>query len=115
MNATTPAMAWIALGLCYAASAALALAMERHYGQWRRRTPLPAEQTLLRLAGAVLLALAFLCCVAGWGGAMGLVAWCGLFAAGGLLWIVLWDWKPAAALSGLPVAAVIAVVGLAAR
>ncbi len=76
---------WVALALCYAGMAALALAMDRHHEQVTGQGDVPGpRRQALRWGGGLLLALALAACAAAWGLTVGLVAWCGFLTAGGL-------------------------------
>lgn len=78
-------MALLALGLAEAGFVVLALAMDRHARQLAgRRLPARARAPL-RAGGLLLLLLALRTCVSGWGGAEGLVAWCGVLTLAALL------------------------------
>lgn len=69
-----------ALLLATAGWAGLALAMEKHRRDVWREAPPPL---VLRLAGTAALAAALAACVAGSGGAIGIVAWLGVLTAAG--------------------------------
>lgn len=71
-----------ALLLIVAAMGCLALGMERHFVQVRRRQPLARQLGRWRMAGAALLVLSLTPCLAGWGASIGVVLWLGLLAAG---------------------------------
>jgi hypothetical protein len=99
-----------ALGLCFAGMAALALAIDRHHKQvFGGDTPV-RRRYLLRIAGALLLALAIVPCVLLWGAGAGLVAWIGMLTEGALLSAVMLPYWPARI---APLAATAGVLGLA--
>lgn len=75
----------IALGLCLLGMTALSLAIDRHHRQVYGGDTPPGKRTLLRTAGAVLLALAMPPCVLLWGAGAGFVAWLGMLTIGALL------------------------------
>ena len=101
-----------ALGLSYAGMASLSLAMDRHHGQVWGRDAAPNVRRALQLAGAVLLALAILPCVAGWSATVGIVAWLGFIGAGALLVVLLLPYAPRLLLRSSLLAAVAALAGL---
>lgn len=75
---------WLAgaLALIVSGMGALALGVARHYREVFGVPPAARAARRWRLAGGGALVLALLCCVAGWGGAIGIVLWIGLLAAG---------------------------------
>lgn len=72
----------VALLLIVAGMAALALGMARHFQDVFRHPPSSGVLHWWRGAGWLLLGLALLPCVAGWGVVIGIVLWSGLLAAG---------------------------------
>lgn len=72
----------LALLLIVAGMAGLALGMARHFQEVFRHPPAAGVLHWWRGAGRVLLGLALLPCIAGWGVAIGIVLWSGLLAAG---------------------------------
>ncbi|WP_083518365.1 MULTISPECIES: DUF3325 domain-containing protein [Dechloromonas] len=72
----------VALLLIVAGMAGLALGMARHFQAVFRHPPAAGVLHWWRGAGWLLLGLALLPCVAGWGVAIGIVLWSGLLAAG---------------------------------
>lgn len=72
----------VALLLIVAGMAGLALGMARHFQEVFRHPPAAGVLHWWRGAGWLLLGLALLPCVAGWGVAIGIVLWSGLLAAG---------------------------------
>lgn len=103
-----------ALSLCYAGMAALCLAMDRHHAQVWRRAPRKPARRGLRIAGWLLLAVAVVPCVRGWGATVGVVAWFGFLSAAALLLVFLLPYRPraAAALGGAALAAGLVLVML---
>lgn len=92
MGFTTTALA--ALALAFSGMSALALAMDRHHQQLRQRDAEPTLRNILRLLGAVLLAMALLPCIDLWGGGAGIVAWTGFLTAATLLLAGLLSYTP---------------------
>jgi len=86
----------ILAGLLYsfAGMAALCFAMDRHHRQLRHRAPAGGVRLALRVLAAVGLALALLACMERWGWSMGLVAWFGMLALGGLALVFLLPYAP---------------------
>lgn len=74
-----------ALLLASAGMTALALAIDRHHRQVYGADATPGARLVLRVAGAVLLALAIYPCVLLWGAGAGVVAWTGMLTAGALV------------------------------
>jgi hypothetical protein len=74
-----------AMGLCFAGMAALSLAIDRHHRQVYGDDAPERKRYLLRVAGALLLAVAIPPCVILWGAGAGLVAWIGMLTIGALL------------------------------
>ena len=75
-------MVLLALLLSLAGFACLALAIERHHRQLLRRPLGEGRGRLLRLFGALALALCYGCIVADMGWALGSISWCGLLSLG---------------------------------
>ncbi|WP_420995098.1 DUF3325 domain-containing protein [Cupriavidus sp. 30B13] len=104
--------AWSSLALCYAGMTALCLAMDRHHAQLWRREPARVHRIILRSVGWLLLMLAALSCLRGWGASIGAVVWTGSLSAAALALVGLQAWRPRAA-AGLAVPAVLSgVAGL---
>lgn len=85
----------VALGLAFAAFAALALAMDRHYEQVMHR--MHAHKTLrlcLRAAGAALMLLALWCCVTAWGAVVATLVWLGLLSCAALMTTLALSYMP---------------------
>ncbi|MBN8907833.1 MAG: DUF3325 domain-containing protein [Rhodospirillales bacterium] len=78
-------MTLLAFGLAEAGFVVLALAMDRHARQLAVRRPPTWARAKLRAAGLLLLLLALRTCMSGWGGAEGVVAWCGVLTLAALL------------------------------
>ncbi len=81
------ALAW---GCALLGFVCLALAMERHHRNVFGALPGRARRRVLRTTGWIALAAAVACCVLGWGPAYGVIAACGVLAAGAappLLWL----------------------------
>ncbi|MQA38546.1 DUF3325 domain-containing protein [Rugamonas aquatica] len=74
-----------ALLLASSGMTALALAIDRHHRQVYGADATPGARLVLRVAGAVLLALAICPCVLLWGAGAGIVAWTGMLTAGALV------------------------------
>ena len=74
-----------ALLLIVGGMAGLALGMVRHFQEVFGRSPRSSVLYGWRGAGYLLLMLALLPCIAGWGVAIGIVLWSGLLAAGVML------------------------------
>ncbi|WP_295996972.1 DUF3325 family protein [Rugamonas sp.] len=96
----TPALLPLGAALAYNGMAALCLATERQYGQWRGRgaSPTPALRRGLRLAAALALSLAAVACIADAGAAVGIILWLGELSAAALLVAGLWTYATRAAL-----------------
>jgi hypothetical protein len=95
--------------LSLAAFAALGLAMERHHTQVFGAGAFNAtRQRALRIGGWALLAASAALCLSAFGVGMGLVAWCGLLTAAGIVvaWLLPYRarWLPWVAGASLPVA-----------
>ncbi|NHZ94764.1 DUF3325 domain-containing protein [Massilia sp. CCM 8734] len=103
----------LALGLAYAGMGLLCLAMDRHHVQAWRREPSVRLRLGLRGAGAILLALALLPCVATWGGTVGTVLWLGFLSAGALPLVFLLPYAPRATACSAMLAAPAALAALA--
>ncbi len=71
--------------LIVAGMACQAWAMPHHHEMLGRAQPDSTVRTGVRALGWLLLLVAILPCVAGWGGAIGLVLWIGLLSAGVLV------------------------------
>ena len=75
----------LSLALAFSGMAALAFAMERHYGQITMARELTAAHAVqLRCLGVPLLAAAAVPCVWAWGATVGSVAWLGFLSAGAI-------------------------------
>lgn len=75
----------VALLLIVGGMAGLALGLARHFQEVFGHPPLGRVLYGWRGAGYLLLMLALLPCIAGWGVAIGIVLWSGLLAAGVML------------------------------
>ena len=75
----------VALLLIIGGMAGLALGMARHFQEVFGHPPLGRVLYRWRGVGYLLLMLALLPCIAGWGVAIGIVLWSGLLAAGVML------------------------------
>jgi hypothetical protein len=107
----------LALALAYAGMALLCLAMDRHHQQVWGREPSPGQRLGLRGAGALLLALALVPCVAAWSASVGGVLWLGFLSAAVLPLVFMLPYAPrATAWSALLLAplSLLALAGLAA-
>ncbi len=83
-------MTVLALLLSLFGFACLSLAMERHHRDVFGPAPAPARRRRLRLLGWVALSAAVACSISAWGIAYGVIAGCGILAAGAappLLWL----------------------------
>lgn len=77
--------------------AALALAMDRHHRQVRKRTPTGRQRVFLRVTGVVGLTAALALCVVGAGWGTGVVVWLGLLTVAALamvLTLTYWQARP---------------------
>ncbi|WP_241754742.1 DUF3325 domain-containing protein [Cupriavidus basilensis] len=110
LSSMPPTLAALAsLAFCYAGMASISLAMDRHHGQVRGRNAAPPAapaRWLLRACGWLLLALAALPCLRGWGASIGAVVWAGSVSAGALAFVLLLAYFPrTAAALALPATA----------
>ncbi|WP_175652095.1 DUF3325 domain-containing protein [Pseudomonas sp. Marseille-P9899] len=78
----------------FAGSAALCLAMEKHFSDLLGRKPTPRQLKGLRVAGWLLMALALAAAVHHSGWAMGLVELSGVLMAGLCLWVFALPYRP---------------------
>ena len=85
--------------LAYLGMLTLCLGMPQHYQQLRCTLPPLWLSRCLRLAGWLLLALAFYACCLAWGPAMGSVGWFGLVSLTGFALVLLLPWAPRLALA----------------
>lgn len=74
-----------ALLMTSAGMTALALAIDRHHRQVYGADATLCSRIVLRVVGALLLALAIYPCVLLWGEGAGIVAWTGMLTAGALV------------------------------
>ena len=88
--------AWylLALALCVAAFALLALASDREGGQLLGRTAGVGERWVYRGSGWLLLVAGLVVCVARWGGEFGPLLWLGLLAVVGVALVFGIPWRP---------------------
>lgn len=93
--------------LAYAGFAALALAMDRHYGALFNRAMPLAHRQPLRLSGWCALAVSLWLSGATYGWSYGVVEWIGILAIAGLVMIWALTYKPALAI-GLGAGCVVA-------
>ena len=108
-----PAAIIASFALSYAGLSGLCLAMERHHQQvlqWRG-SALWARG--LRTFGWVLLSLSLVCCMAGWGASVGLVAWFGILSAAALLIVLLLPYAPRAIARGAVSATAVGLLAMA--
>lgn len=84
----------LALLLCVAGFAALALAMERHRAVLTPRPLHAGLRIALRIAGALALAGAALPCISAWGAAQGAVGWFGALSAGAAVVLLVLRYAP---------------------
>lgn len=93
-------MTAFALALCYAGLSAIALAMDRHHRQFRRRPPSLGLTASLRLLGWTQITGGLLACCLdrGWEG--GPVLWLGLLTAAAALLVLLLSYAPRAVALG---------------
>jgi hypothetical protein len=87
-------MAITSLALSLLAFIALALAMDRHYGQVLRGRPSPAVRRVLRLGGSALIVFAAIACVAACGWSIGLTWWLGILTAAAMAVLLLLTYRP---------------------
>lgn len=78
----------------FSASAALCLAMERHFSDLLGRKPTARQLKCLRGAGWGLLLIALAVAVRNSGWAMGLVEWFAMWMAGLCLWVFALPYRP---------------------
>ena len=102
-----------ALLLASAGMTALALAIDRHHRQVYGADATPGARLVLRVAGAVLLALAIYPCVLLWGSGAGFVAWIGMLTVGALLAAGLLPYWPARIAPLAVAAGALGLVGIA--
>ncbi len=89
--------------LAYAGLTALCLAMTQNYGHVFHEKPGATRRQVLRFAGALLLALAWILAITTWGGPIGCVAASVITSIGGLLLVFLLAYTPRLAIALVPV------------
>lgn len=82
------------LVLAYGGMTALCLAMNRHYRQVRFGAPSPGLKLVLRIAGSLLLFVAFWLGIVGWGASIGPVVWFGALTVSALTLVFLLPYRP---------------------
>lgn len=107
----------VMLLLAYGGMTTLCLAMNRHYRQVRFGAPDKRFKVVMRLTGSILLLLALMLGIVGWGPAIGPVVWFGVLSVGALALIFLLPYYPRLVVKSswiaTPVATVAAVCLLA--
>ena len=79
----------LALACAFLGMVGLCAAMDRHHRQLLGRVPTRPARLAWRISGSLGLALSLLICSVAWGWAMGMVAWFGMLAMGGLVLVFL--------------------------
>lgn len=72
----------------------LALAMNKHHHQMRRKNPAPVTRLVFRIVGALGLTLSLFACAQYSGWPVGTVLWCGLLTATALLVAMFFTYGP---------------------
>lgn len=103
-------MAITSLALSFLGFVALALAMDRHYGQVLGGRPNPRFRSFVRLGGWALIVLSAVPCVAAYGWSIGLAWWLGALTAAAMPVLLLLTYRPKVL---PPLAAVCPLVALA--